>query len=125
MTDGWPLADRLLTLAGGLAGAAGVGLSAAASHAGGAFTGTAATMLLVHGPALLAVGLLGGTRGGRPLRLGAWCLAVGLLLFAGDLLARDYAGRGLFPMAAPTGGMLMILGWLIAAASAMMASGRR
>jgi uncharacterized membrane protein YgdD (TMEM256/DUF423 family) len=114
------LAERVMIAAGGLAGAAGVGLSAAAAHAGGAFTGTVATMLLVHAPALLAIGLMGGAFGGRILRLGAYCLLVGLLLFAGDLLARDYAGQALFSMAAPTGGTLMILGWLIVAAAAFV-----
>ena len=34
-------------------------------------------------------------------------------LFAGDLTLRQYAGHGLFPMAAPTGGTLLILGWLV------------
>jgi uncharacterized membrane protein YgdD (TMEM256/DUF423 family) len=114
------IAERLLIAAGGLAGAAGVALSAAAAHAGGAFTGTVATMLLVHAPALLAVGLLGGAFGGKVLRLGAYCLLVGVLLFAGDLLARDYVGGALFSMAAPTGGTLMILGWIIIAAAAFM-----
>ncbi|MBS3651414.1 DUF423 domain-containing protein [Pseudaminobacter sp. 19-2017] len=114
------LAERILIATGGLAGAAGVALSAAAAHAGGAFTGTVATMLLVHAPALLAIGLLGGAFGGKLLRLGAYCLLIGLLLFTGDLLARDYGGQALFSMAAPTGGTLMILGWLIVAAAAFM-----
>jgi uncharacterized membrane protein YgdD (TMEM256/DUF423 family) len=34
------------------------------------------------------------------------------VLFAGDLSLRQYAGHSLFPMAAPTGGMVMIAGWL-------------
>ena len=120
MPDAWSPAERILTAAGGLAGAAGVALSAAAAHTGGAFTGTAAAMLLAHAPALLAVGLLGGAHGGRLLRLGAYCLLLGLLLFAGDLLMRDYVGHRLFAMAAPTGGTLMIVGWLIVAASALL-----
>lgn len=120
MPGPWSLPERILIAAGGLAGATGIALSAAASHAGGAFTGTVAAMLLAHAPALLAVGLLGGVYGGRGLRLGAYCLLVGLLLFSGDLLARDYAGQRLFAMAAPTGGTLMILGWLIVAGSALI-----
>ena len=40
-------------------------------------------------------------------------------LFAGDLTLRQYAGHSLFPMAAPTGGTLLILSWLLLAAAAV------
>jgi uncharacterized membrane protein YgdD (TMEM256/DUF423 family) len=40
-------------------------------------------------------------------------------LFAGDLMLRQYAGHGLFPMAAPAGGPLLILSWVALAVSAM------
>lgn len=106
---------RLLAFAGGLCGAAGVALSAMATHHGGAFIGTAADFLLFHAAALLAIGLAGT---GRWLRLGGLVLIVGLVLFCGDLLARDLLGGRLFPFAAPTGGTLLILGWLLVAASA-------
>ena len=98
---------RILTVAGGLAGAAGVALSAAAAHAGGGNTGTAASFLLMHAAAFLAVGL---ARSSLPMRVAALVMLVGLALFAGDLLMRGFAGTRLFPMAAPTGGTLMILG---------------
>ena len=39
-------------------------------------------------------------------------------LFAGDLTLRQYAGHGLFPMAAPTGGTLLIVSWLALAVAA-------
>ena len=39
-------------------------------------------------------------------------------LFAGDLALRQYAGHGLFPMAAPTGGTLLIASWLVLAVAA-------
>ena len=39
-------------------------------------------------------------------------------LFAGDLTLRQYAGHGLFPMAAPTGGTLLIVSWLVLAVAA-------
>ena len=39
-------------------------------------------------------------------------------LFAGDLTLRQYAGHGLFPMAAPTGGTLLIASWLALAVAA-------
>jgi uncharacterized membrane protein YgdD (TMEM256/DUF423 family) len=108
---------RLLLLAGGLCGASGVALSAAAAHAGGGNLDTAASFLLMHAPAFLAIGLF---QAGRLLRAGGFVLLVGLLLFAGDLLARHYAGGRLFPMAAPAGGVLMIVGWLTIAASALV-----
>jgi uncharacterized membrane protein YgdD (TMEM256/DUF423 family) len=108
--------SRLLVLAGGLVGAAGVALSAAAAHRGGAFTGTAANFLLMHAPVFLAIGLAGGN---RCLRIASLVLLAGLLLFAGDLLARDFLGSRLFPMSAPIGGTLLIVGWLAIAVSAL------
>jgi len=109
--------DRLLVLAGGLCGALGVALSAAAAHQGGAFTATAASFLLMHAPALLAAGLMGGN---RMLRTGGLLLLAGLILFSGDLLARDFLGSRLFPFAAPAGGTLLMAGWLAIAASALV-----
>lgn len=106
----------VFTLAGGLFGAAGVALSAAAAHAGGGNVETAANFLLAHAPALLAIGLFGR---GRALAIGGAILLVGVLLFAGDLLMRHYVGTRLFPMAAPLGGTSMIVGWLVIAASAV------
>jgi len=110
-------ASRVLVLAGGLVGAAGVALSAAAAHRGGAFAGTAASFLLMHAPVFLAIGLIGGN---RCLRTASLALLVGLLLFSGDLLARDFLGSRLFPMSAPIGGTLLIAGWLAIAVSALL-----
>ena len=109
------IADRTLILAGGVAGAAGVALSAVAAHAGGGNVGTAASFLLMHAPVFVASGLL---KANALLRIGSLVLLVGLLLFCGDLLMRAYTGTRLFPMAAPTGGAAMILGWLMIAGSA-------
>lgn len=110
--------DRFFILAAGLIGAAGVGLSAAAAHLGGAFIGTAANFLLMHAPVLLAIGLLAAN---RLLSIAGLILLVAVVLFSGDLLARDFLGDRLFPFAAPTGGTLMIVGWLAVAASAFVA----
>lgn len=109
-------AHRLLILAGGLAGAAGVALSALAAHAGGGHVATAAAFLLAHAPALLCIGLLGH---GRVAASGGAIVLTGMLLFCGDLLMRHYAGGRLFPYAAPAGGTAMIAGWLVIAASAL------
>ena len=107
--------SRALVFAGGLCGAAGVGLSAAAAHLGGAFTGTVASFLLAHAPVFVAVGLTGGN---RIARIACLVLAVGLVLFCGDLLMRDFGGMRLIAMAAPAGGTLLLAGWLVLAASA-------
>ncbi len=113
---------RVLVFAAGIAGAAGVALSAAAAHLGGAFTGTAASFLLAHAPALLAAGLAGAS---RALRAGALVLLLGLVLFSGDLLARDFLGSRLFAFAAPAGGTLLIAGWVAIAVSAFAGPQRR
>lgn len=112
---------RILVAAGGLCGALGVALSAMAAHRGGAFTGTAASFLLMHAPVFLAIGLVGGN---RVLRAGGLVLLVGLVVFSGDLLARDLLGSRLFPLAAPTGGTLLMVGWLAIAASALVSPRR-
>ena len=53
--------------------------------------------------------------------------SVGLILptpvFAGDLVALRYAGSGLFPLAAPTGGFAMMFGWLAIAVGAFIRRG--
>lgn len=107
--------QRLFILIGGLAGGGGVALSAVAAHAGGDYVATASSFLMAHAPTLLAIGLLGR---GLVLATGGAVLVVGLLLFCGDLLMRYYLGDRLFPMAAPTGGTLMIIGWVVVALSA-------
>ncbi|RUU95588.1 DUF423 domain-containing protein [Mesorhizobium sp. M6A.T.Cr.TU.017.01.1.1] len=118
-TAGQPISGsgRILVFVGGLCGAAGVALSAAAAHLGGAFVGTVASFLLMHAPVFLAIGLVGAN---RILRIGSLILLVGLVLFCSDLLARDFLGSRLFPLSAPIGGTLLIAGWLAIAASALV-----
>lgn len=106
-------------VAAGLIGAAGVGLAAAASHAGGeALLRPASTICLAHAPALVALSLVAGRVRFAP--LAALGMAVGTALFAGDLVARQFLGTGVFPMAAPTGGLVLIASWLILAAGGLM-----
>ncbi|TDK39775.1 DUF423 domain-containing protein [Rhizobium deserti] len=98
-------------------GAAGVALAAGASHGGDTvFLGSASTMCLAHAPVLL--GLYLGHRSFRTATLAALILGLGTIIFAGDLVSRHYLGDRLFPMAAPLGGSLMMLGWLVLAAGA-------
>lgn len=103
----------ILMLAGFM-GASGVMLAAAASHgADGRLLGSASTMCLAHAPVLLALYLAYGRI--KAATLAALVLGCGTVLFSADLLSRHFAQTGLFPMAAPTGGGLMILGWLLIA----------
>jgi uncharacterized membrane protein YgdD (TMEM256/DUF423 family) len=107
---------RILIALTGLMGAAGVALAAAAAHQGDAARlAPASSMLLFHAPAVLTTILLAERRVvSQTLGLvAAFGLAVGVLLFSGDLVMRHYAGHGLFPMAAPSGGSLLILSWLV------------
>jgi uncharacterized membrane protein YgdD (TMEM256/DUF423 family) len=108
--------SRLLILAGGVCGAAGVALSAIAAHGGSPNTASAATFLVVHAPALLVIGL---AFFNTVMRWAAVILLVGLALFAGDMVSRDFIDERLFAMAAPAGGFLMILGWLGIALAAL------
>lgn len=114
---------RILLFVGALFGATGVALSAVNAHLGGANIGTAASFLLTHAPALLAIGLLGGRYGDGLIRSGGVLLFFGPLLFSGDLLVREFVGERLFPMAAPSGGTLTILGWIVVAIGAIWRRG--
>ena len=77
-------------------------------------------MLLFHASAVVGAALL--TAQGlaqRSLGLAAtYGFIFGAALFAGDLAMRQYAGHSLFTMAAPTGGTLLILSWLVLAVAA-------
>ena len=47
-------------------------------------------------------------------------LVLGLVLFCGDLSRRAFSGVALFPRAAPTGGILLMIGWLLVGISAVL-----
>jgi uncharacterized membrane protein YgdD (TMEM256/DUF423 family) len=111
----------LLTLAG-LMGAAGVVLAALGAHsAAGASVNSAASMLLFHAPAVI-VTILAIGQGLLSRRFGdmaAVGFVLGAALFSGDIALRAFAGHGLFPMAAPTGGFVLIASWLALAGAAL------
>ena len=115
---------RLLIALAGFMGAAGVALAAASAHGADANRlASASAMLLFHATAILAtVALLarGLLHGGIGLTA-AFGFVAGAALFAGDLTLRQYAGHSLFPMAAPTGGTVMIASWLVVALAAVVA----
>ncbi|WP_280711533.1 DUF423 domain-containing protein [Bradyrhizobium sp. BR13661] len=116
---------RPLIALAGLMGAAGVALAAAAAHGADASRlASASAMLLFHATAILAVVALlarGLLHGGIGL-IAAFGFVIGAALFAGDLTLRQYAGHSLFPMAAPSGGTLMIASWLAVTLAAVVAA---
>jgi uncharacterized membrane protein YgdD (TMEM256/DUF423 family) len=112
---------RILIVLAGVMGADGVILAAASAHQpDAARLASASSMLLFHAAAVMGTVALA-ERGVIHLGIGiatAWGLVIATALFAGDLTLRHYAGHGLFPMAAPTGGTLLIASWLALAVAA-------
>jgi uncharacterized membrane protein YgdD (TMEM256/DUF423 family) len=112
---------RIALILAGLMGAAGVALAAASAHQPDATRlASASSMLLFHASAVIGATLL--TVHGLVQRhfgeAATWGFIAGGSLFACDLVLRQYAGHSLFPMAAPTGGTLLILSWLALALAA-------
>jgi uncharacterized membrane protein YgdD (TMEM256/DUF423 family) len=112
----------LLVLAS-LMGAAGVVLAAAAAHAApGAGLDSAAYLLLFHAVAVLGAAAL--VQQGllwQPAALIAMPgYVIGGVLFASDVSMRAFAGHRLFPMAAPAGGTILIIAWLVLAVASIV-----
>jgi uncharacterized membrane protein YgdD (TMEM256/DUF423 family) len=107
----------------GVAGAAGVALAAVAAHkVESPALATAAMMLTIHAAA--AVGIVALPM--RTEREKLWQAAAVLMLaaaslFSGDIALHTLSGTHVFPMAAPTGGSLLIASWLIVAGLAIAA----
>jgi uncharacterized membrane protein YgdD (TMEM256/DUF423 family) len=112
---------RILIILAAVMGADGVILAAASAHQPDATRlASASSMLLFHALAVLATAALA-ERGVIHVRIGiaaAFGFVIAAALFAGDLTLRQYAGHSLFPMAAPTGGTLLIASWLLLAVAA-------
>lgn len=106
----------------GLFGATGVVLAATAAHrvVDPSLT-TAALFLILHGGAAVALSALSG---GSPVPGGflvsASLMLLAVALFSGDVAARVLIGDRLFPFAAPIGGSLLIVSWLVAAVSGVV-----
>ena len=115
--------SQLFIVLAGIYGATGVAFAAIAAHAGAASTlGSGSQMLLFHAPVLLALGLFARTAGtsGWAFTASGVLILLGAGLFAADLALRHYRGHALFPMAAPTGGSLMIAGWVALAVAGLL-----
>ena len=115
---------------GGLYGAGAVGMAAAAAHALAGMP--PATLHVVesgvqmqgwHALALLGTGLWAERQGGLAHWAGA-AFALGTLLFCGAVYSVAFLGVSLGPVA-PTGGLLLIAGWLLLAVSALIRGGAR
>lgn len=117
---------RLWIGLGGLFGAGAVGMAAAAAHA---LAGLPPAALHIvesgvqmqgwHALALLGAGIWAERRGGLA-HWAAACFALGTVLFCGAVYAIGLAGVSLAAVA-PAGGLLLIAGWLLLAASALRA----
>jgi uncharacterized membrane protein YgdD (TMEM256/DUF423 family) len=114
--------SRILVILAGIMGADGVILAALAAHEpDAARLAAASSMLLFHASAVLGAAALV-ERGVVHAAIGiaaAFGFVVAAALFAGDLTLRQFAGHGLFPFAAPTGGTMLITSWLALALAAV------
>jgi uncharacterized membrane protein YgdD (TMEM256/DUF423 family) len=119
----------LIAAFAGLLGAVGVAAAAAGAHLGGGqLLETAATFLMIHSAAVLGIVALAQRVSRRSTGLfliAALLLVAGMLLFCGDFAMRALAARPLFRMAAPSGGILLIAGWVAAAIAGATAAASR
>ncbi len=116
--------QRLWIAVSSLAGVTAVAMAAYAAH--GITDPTAARIVASgvqmqgwHALALLAVGLWT-PRGGRLADAAGLAFTVGLVLFCGAVYSLAIAGISLGSLA-PTGGILLMIGWLLLGASALRA----
>lgn len=107
--------NRCFSTIGGLTGALALIVYAAAANSDTGNLTIIAPILLAHAPAFLALAIL--SSHSRASTIGGTAIIIGLVLFCGDLLSRDFLGERLFPFAAPSGGTILIIGWLITAFS--------
>ncbi|MGL4974224.1 MAG: DUF423 domain-containing protein [Bosea sp. (in: a-proteobacteria)] len=120
-------ATRLHLFLAMLMGLAGVATLASAAHvAASTSLQTAGQMLLFHASLIVAatvarrIELLADTLA----RIAVSVLILGVVLFSGDLALRALRGAKLFAMAAPSGGILIMVGWVGLAFSALLARRR-
>jgi len=79
---------------------------------------TAVQFQFFHGLALISLPLVGLRGiGGRWLWLAAWLIAAGTLLFCGSIYAKTFGAPAGIVSVAPYGGVAIMLGWLVFAAS--------
>ena len=84
---------------------------------------TASRYLMYHAVVLVVLGCLPVTLSRRGVSLAGACFLVGCLLFSGGLFANVLSGIGWLVHIVPLGGMGLLAGWLVLAATAC--GGRR
>jgi len=113
------LASLLLALAVGTGAFGAHGLRRFVTPDSLAVWQTAVLYHLIHGLGLLAVAALvprlGGLRANRPLRLSAWLLLAGIVLFSGSLYLLTLCHVPWLGAVTPVGGAAFILAWLLLA----------
>ncbi|MBS9478499.1 DUF423 domain-containing protein [Ancylobacter radicis] len=118
---------RLIVLIAGLMGGAGVAAAAAGAHMNPDPNLTTAAYFLMLGAAgAIAVAALATAQGPAfsIADAGAGLVGFGALLFGGTLALRSLWNIVIFPMAAPTGGTMLILGWVVVALAAFRRGNR-
>jgi uncharacterized membrane protein YgdD (TMEM256/DUF423 family) len=110
---------RALALAGALLALSAVILAAMGSHLfdmnGLQDTWqTASKLHLFNAAGLLALAALLARQESAPLKWGAWLIVLGTVVFCGSIYLHVISGRTL-PAVTPSGGMLMMAGWLLTA----------
>jgi uncharacterized membrane protein YgdD (TMEM256/DUF423 family) len=119
---------KIFTIAGGLAGCAGVVLGALSAHllkqriepAGLATLETVSAYLLIHGLLLVVIGALAeSTPGSVSIRIAGVLAAAGIILFCGGLSVSVLSGVRVFATAAPAGGIALMGAWLSIAVYAL------
>lgn len=118
---------RLTVLLAGLMGAAGVAAAAAGAHMNADPNLTTAAYFLMLGAAgAIAVVALAAAQGPRfgIADAGAGLVMLGALLFGSALALRALWNIVIFPMAAPTGGTMLIVGWVVVGLAAFQRGDR-
>ena len=117
--------SRILIAAGALAGLLAVALSAWAAHglsldpARTRMIDNALTQQGWHALALIAAGILADRWGGWAAGGAGIAFLLGMILFCGAVWNVALTGRSLGGVA-PTGGMLLMFGWLLLAVAALL-----
>jgi uncharacterized membrane protein YgdD (TMEM256/DUF423 family) len=111
--------DRLFLRVGAVAGFVGVALGAFGAHALRARLSsdqlavfeTGVRYQLIHGLALVLVGVLLDRRPARLTSAAGWCFAIGIVLFSGSLYALSMTGTTAIGIVTPLGGLCFLAGW--------------
>lgn len=82
---------------------------------------TAILYQFFHSLGLLAIGLAAARRAVRGLRVSAWLVGLGILVFSGSLVAITFGAPRWFGAITPVGGLLLMAGWLFFALTVFFA----